>query len=656
MRFAVKTQQLRWSWRALLLVLGMLVAVPATAQFAVDASFRAWRQSLWAVSGTDNSGSNDSGIFTGGRGALEDDKGTNDRNGEGWLRLTTGVGSQQGKALYKGSVFPSSSGVQLEFEHLSWGGDGADGMSVFLFDASQDMSGAKMGAGLGYCQGRGGYLGVGVDEFGNFSSSPRQGLVSGGCVDSSGPGNAPQKIVIRGPSDQGNRYIAGSNPGGYVRVDAPGVAARPADIRHLRLLLVPKGNDRGYRIWGYYGGDGRPAQMIFDGVDFPYPAPPTLSIGFGASTGKHSNIHEVRNLRTHAPADIVVRHSAATPLAFHGDEVGFSVTVTNADINPIDDGVQAPYIEYPHAPLMLQAMPSQLRDVHWRCTATPGSRCPLASGQGDIDADNYELAPGGVLSYQVTATIAAEAGCGRLRTGFSAEFGEDSGFTDAVPDNNHASAELRVGCPTLAVRAISQGGSGNFVFKGDNGIAEQHLVTEAEGVAVTGTAAVLASAVATHITVDELPAGFTLTDASCVGINRDGTVRFDRDSRTLTLDALATRTEGSIVCTFIGGYAQADLSVTISNNAAAVVSGQAQRYVIRVANAGPDAADGAVVRAAPAKAMTCEPTQQLSCSGEGGARCGESITVGQLQSAHGVAIPMLPADSAVHMGMSCVID
>ena len=641
---------------ALLFAFCALAAVPAMAQFAVDASFRAWRQTLWSASGTDNSGSNDSGIFTGGRGALDDGKGTNDRSGQGWLRLTTSLSSQRGNALYHGSVFPSSSGVQLEFDHVSWGGDGADGLSVFLFDASQDMSGANNGAGLGYCQGSGGYLGVGLDEFGNFSNSPRQGLPSAGCIDGSGPGRTPQKIVIRGPAEHDNRYVAASSPGGYARIDAPGATARPGDIRHLRLVLVPKGNDSGYRIWGYYGGVGQSPQTIFEGVDFPYPAPPRLSVGFGASTGVRGNIHEVRNLHARAPANIVVTQTASTPLAFHGDEVGFSITVTNADINPVDPGIQASYIEYPDAPLMLGPMAAQLSNVHWLCTATPGSRCPLPSGQGDIDADNYELAPGGVLSYKVTGSIAAQAACGKMSAGFSAEFGEDSDFVDAMPEDNRASAQLRIACPTLSVRAISQGGSGQFSFTGDNGIATQQLVTDAEGVAVSGVASALASAMATHITASVLPFGFILADASCSGINSAGTVTLDRGSRTLTLDATATRTEGAIVCTFIHDSRLAALSISTSNNAGVVVSGKVQRYDIHVANAGPQAADGAVVRAPLPTAMRCDPGQQVRCQGEGGAQCAAPFTAGQLQSEAGVPIPVFPPHSAVSMSMSCLIE
>src|SRR5580704_15666735 len=121
--------------------------------------------------------------------------------GSGWLRLTAAATNQKGVALYTGGSFSGAQAVVMKFNYVSWGGTGADGIGLFLYDSTQDMSGAQNGGGLGYCQGAGGYLGIGLDEYGNFSTVNR-------CT-SGGPGFSPDSLVIRGPDGTGNPYVTG---------------------------------------------------------------------------------------------------------------------------------------------------------------------------------------------------------------------------------------------------------------------------------------------------------------------------------------------------------------------------------------------------------------------------------------------------------------
>lgn len=94
-----------------------------------------------------------------------------DPDGSGWLRLNPLAQSQVGHALRtdaSGALTPSMP-LYFEFEYVSWGGNGADGLAALLYDASQNMSGASSGGSLGYCGGAGTYPAIGLDEFGNFS-------------------------------------------------------------------------------------------------------------------------------------------------------------------------------------------------------------------------------------------------------------------------------------------------------------------------------------------------------------------------------------------------------------------------------------------------------------------------------------------------------
>ena len=129
----------------------------------------------WVLGGNPNSS-----LLTG--------NGTIDPVGSGWLRLTDSEGNQTGYA-YNTTQFDLSQGLLVQFDYATWGGSGADGYSVYLFDAGVVNPGpgpfniGAFGGSLGYAQKlphfryhgtlpgiSGGYIGIGVDEYGNFSN------------------------------------------------------------------------------------------------------------------------------------------------------------------------------------------------------------------------------------------------------------------------------------------------------------------------------------------------------------------------------------------------------------------------------------------------------------------------------------------------------
>lgn len=145
--------------------------------------------------------------------------------GQGALRLTNGDfkagtnGNNETGAIVSGFTFPTSQGVQVTWTTATYGGNGygnpgggasgADGMTFFLMNA--DAAGSSytstmtkaggLGGSLGYSCSNGnsqyegipyGYLGVGVDEYGNFGNP--------GDNTASGPGTGPKQgsVVVRG--------------------------------------------------------------------------------------------------------------------------------------------------------------------------------------------------------------------------------------------------------------------------------------------------------------------------------------------------------------------------------------------------------------------------------------------------------------------------
>jgi hypothetical protein len=128
-----------------------------------------------------------------------------DADGQGYLRLTTNINNQTGFARNT-TAFPTANGLSISFDYFTYGGSGADGLAFFLFDSSANpFSIGGFGGSLGYAQNNTNpgiskaFLGLGIDEFGNFSNptAGRQG----------GPGQRASSVALRGDGN-GNAAIS----------------------------------------------------------------------------------------------------------------------------------------------------------------------------------------------------------------------------------------------------------------------------------------------------------------------------------------------------------------------------------------------------------------------------------------------------------------
>jgi gliding motility-associated-like protein len=235
-----------------------------------------------------------------------------DKENEGYLRLTNATRDQKGYA-YSTSSFPSVRGLKVEFEYYIYGGNGADGISFFLFDSkATPFTIGGFGGSLGYAQYTntsptsvgvsGGYLGVGLDEYGNFSYNieGRQGT---------GGGFFPGSITLRG---QGNG--AATSPTNYpllttVKTVDKGIPLAGNDSRRFpettsdayrKVFIEMEPNPSG----GYFvtvkltqgGPNGLKTVTMIDRYAYTTIAPADLKYGFASSTGDNTNFHEVRNV------------------------------------------------------------------------------------------------------------------------------------------------------------------------------------------------------------------------------------------------------------------------------------------------------------------------------------------------------------------------
>jgi len=240
----------------------------------------------------------------------------------GVLRLTDAQMEQNGY-IYIDIPFPSAFGIKTSFEFFVYGGNGADGLTVFLFDADvTNFSPGGFGGSLGYAQRgqtsglTGAYLGIGLDSFGNFGNSG-EGKIGG--FFGGGTTLYPNSIVVRGRGSgvSGYQFVTGkwtnnegvfglpvadrfpleSGGAGSGRVTDPNIPG----YRKLFIDMEPHPGGIGYSIsvdLMVTTTPGNPRMVkVFDREDYIFEAPENLKIGFAASTGGLTNIHEIRNLQ-----------------------------------------------------------------------------------------------------------------------------------------------------------------------------------------------------------------------------------------------------------------------------------------------------------------------------------------------------------------------
>lgn len=147
-------------------------------------NFQGASANLSWVLGTPASGTNVACLTAGGgSGSIPACTSNQDTAGNGALRLTPASNNQFGN-IVSDFTFPSSDGLQVTFTTYTYGGgggvNGADGISFFLMDGSVPANIGAIGGSLGYsCSNvnanasglMGAYLGLGIDEYGNFLNS-----------------------------------------------------------------------------------------------------------------------------------------------------------------------------------------------------------------------------------------------------------------------------------------------------------------------------------------------------------------------------------------------------------------------------------------------------------------------------------------------------
>ncbi|WP_344930551.1 putative Ig domain-containing protein, partial [Streptosporangium carneum] len=296
-------------------------------------------------------------------GVLRSCSSTNDTTGSGKLRLTNATTNKLGGVFGATSV-PTAQGLDVTFNTYQYGGNGADGIAFVLaaVDPTNPVSPANIGptgGSLGYSAAGTsgfnglayGYLGVGLDVYGNFSNSSYQGT---GCTNPayiSTSGTVPGQVVVRGPGQGLAGYCALNSTATSTSSSALSLRAStrrsvPVEVAinpSTVVITTPSGLSvpaKSYRVSVTpIGGTARTLQGSLPSVTsglFPSSwldasgVPKQLAFGWVASTGGSTDFHEIDNVAVttlNAVPELSVAqtsYNATTPAA--GDPVTYTVT------------------------------------------------------------------------------------------------------------------------------------------------------------------------------------------------------------------------------------------------------------------------------------------------------------------------------------------
>ncbi|MEG5006249.1 DUF4347 domain-containing protein, partial [Microcoleus sp. B5-C4] len=261
--------------------------------------------------------------------------------GDGALRLTPAVNLREAFVIYNNPI-PSTDGLRVQFDFYSYGSSGqfpapqpnispqpGDGLGFFLIDGtvSPTRTGGYGGS-LAYAPRtgipgiEGGYLGIGLDEFGNFSTStegrsgPEPPPIPGSSIGSF----RPDSVTVRGSQANGYRFLtnvivpfgidniptsidfSGPQQGASFNFSNTFTTDRNLAKRSVQITLNPSNDPV------------NPSRLTvafdenFDDIyettliDIPNlvtangAVPPLFKFGFGSSTGGANNIHELQNV------------------------------------------------------------------------------------------------------------------------------------------------------------------------------------------------------------------------------------------------------------------------------------------------------------------------------------------------------------------------
>jgi MSHA biogenesis protein MshQ len=235
--------------------------------------------------------------------------------GDSRLRLTDTGGNEATFAQLKRTFPGAGNKIVLEIDYFAYGGSGADGIAVTFSDSAISSSTGGFGGSLGYARNGandgfgGGWLGIGLDEYGNFPNPTegRTGYPAGWVAPApanKAAGFYKTNVSIRGSGSGQIGYSLLANTGVLATPVAPAGGAAGATPYRYRLTID---HSNGVNAWVTVERDitatGTAYQTLVPTFDVKaansgqVAVPPSWLISFTASTGGATNFHEFKQVK-----------------------------------------------------------------------------------------------------------------------------------------------------------------------------------------------------------------------------------------------------------------------------------------------------------------------------------------------------------------------
>jgi len=241
------------------------------------------------------------------------------------LRLTDDSGQVATVATLLNQFPGADNKIEIEFDYYAYDGSGADGIALTFSDASIPPVPGSYGGALGYAQRSGGnpgfaggWLGIGIDEYGNFANN-NEGK-------DGGSGFERDSVALRGSGSgtSGYKYLTSTgtlSPG----IDQSGSTANPGH-RYKISIDHTMGGDQAYvkvaRDTGAGYVDIVPSFDVFAVNPSQDSVPENWVVSFTGSTGGSTNIHEISDLQV----------CAAQPIGTYGGPDHYEITHASSGI------------------------------------------------------------------------------------------------------------------------------------------------------------------------------------------------------------------------------------------------------------------------------------------------------------------------------------
>ena len=456
-----------------------------------------------------------------------------DAQGSGKLRLTSsGTGLEGG--IFASTSVPTSQGLDVTFNSYQYGGSfGADGIAFVLaaVDPANPVTPpviGQSGGALGYSAQNStqaglshGYLGVGIDAYGNFSNK----FEGTGCTD---PANISQRmpgqVVVRGPGNGTVGYCAlqssaatATSPALTLRATTRAASLVPVEVVYnpssssvttASGLVVPAGD---YDVtFTPVGGTARSLVGALPVVPAGlYPAswvnangfPKQLAFGWVASTGSNTDYHEIDNAvvttLNPVPKLAVSQTSYAAATLVPGSPVTYTVAASSsgaAENSPVT---------------VTETLPGGVLPVG---ASGPGWVCGAPSGQQISCTDSTSPFTSGTITVNgvVTSSSVTPALIQSSTSAVASSADASPATSSSAPAGTVPAAPNVTGVSPASGAA---GGGNDVTVSGSNlsGATAIEIGTAAEFTAGTPTTLNLCSAAA--------PGCFTVTSATSLDIS-----------------------------------------------------------------------------------------------------------------------------------------